>query len=358
MLIDGSGCVRGGSPRRISTPQDSHRSRQIFGPHPNWPSGPVSSRHSRTRARSTPRQTAQATTVQPSSRPLATTTPPADHLKPSGPHAGPDHEDTLRLGVSDTPLQPKAVVLLSGGLDSATVLAIARAEGFECHTLAFDYGQRHRTEIAAAELVAKAIGVASHRVVPLDLRAFGGSALTADIDVPKDRIETLEAQEHERTGRRPVPPPTPHAPHPTPIPITYVPARNLVFLSLGVGLAEVLGARDLFIGVNAVDFSGYPDCRPKFIEAFTKAANLATRAGVEGSPVRVRTPIIEMTKAEIIREGVRLGVDYALTRSCYDPDAEARACGHCDSCILRRRGFAEASVTDPTPYADNRAANG
>ncbi|TVS02596.1 MAG: 7-cyano-7-deazaguanine synthase, partial [Phycisphaerales bacterium] len=142
------------------------------------------------------------------------------------------------------------------------------------------------------------------------------------------------------------------------IPITYVPARNLVFLSLGVGLAEVLGARDLFIGVNAVDYSGYPDCRPEFIEAFTKAANLATRAGVEGSPVRVRTPIIEMTKAEIIREGVRLGVDYALTRSCYDPDADGRACGHCDSCILRRRGFAEAGVTDPTPYADNRAANG
>lgn len=257
--------------------------------------------------------------------------------------------------MTDSALQPKAVVLLSGGLDSATVLAIARAQGFACHTLAFDYGQRHRSELAAAARVAGALGAASHRVVPLDLRVFGGSALTADIEVPKDQ-PLPPAPSAQRpapgTGPRPVPP-TPHAPRPTPIPVTYVPARNLVFLSLGVGLAEVLGANDLFIGVNAVDYSGYPDCRPEFIEAFTKAANLATRAGVEGSPVRVRTPIIEMTKAEIIREGARLGVDYALTRSCYDPDADANACGHCDSCILRRRGFQDAGLPDPTPYAPN-----
>ncbi|MCA9294762.1 MAG: 7-cyano-7-deazaguanine synthase QueC [Phycisphaerales bacterium] len=225
----------------------------------------------------------------------------------------------------------KAVVLLSGGLDSATVLAIARAAGHTCHCLTFDYGQRHRFELAAAERVARQLGAASQRVMTIDLRATGGSALTSDIAVPKGR----GASEMEHG-----------------IPITYVPARNLIFLSMAMAWCEVLSATQLYIGVNAVDFSGYPDCRPQFIEAFQRAANLATRAGVEGTaPVQIETPIIQMSKAQIIQRGQELGVDYALTHSCYDPDADGRACGACDSCILRRRGFEQAGVADPTVYA-------
>ncbi len=224
-----------------------------------------------------------------------------------------------------------AVVLLSGGLDSATALAMARAEGMACHTLSVDYGQRHRWELEAAARVASCLGAASHRVVRVDLRAIGGSALTDEIGVPRGRTEA-------EIGAG--------------IPATYVPARNLVFLSIGVGLAEVVGASELHVGVNAVDYSGYPDCRPAFVEAFQRAADLATKAGVEGRGVAVRTPIIGMTKAEIIREGVRLGVNYALTRSCYDPDERGRACGVCDACLLRRRGFEAAGVPDPTDYAE------
>lgn len=222
------------------------------------------------------------------------------------------------------------MVLLSGGLDSATALACAREARFACSCLSVDYGQRHRFELEAAARVAAQLGAAEHRVVRLDLRAIGGSALTADTDVPKDRSE------HEIASG---------------VPATYVPARNLIFLSVAVGYAEVLGARDLYIGVNAVDFSGYPDCRREFIEAFTRAANAGTRAGAEGRPFRVHTPLIDMTKAEIIRAGLRLGVDYALTHSCYDPDDRGRACGRCDACLIRRRGFAAAGVEDPTPYA-------
>ena len=221
-----------------------------------------------------------------------------------------------------------AVVLLSGGLDSATCLAIARSEGFSAHALTIDYGQRHRSELEQAARVATALGAASQRVVSLDLRAIGGSALTADIAVPKDRAEDGG------------------------IPVTYVPARNTTFLSLALGLAEVLGAADLFIGANDVDYSGYPDCRPEFIEAFEKLANLATAAGVRGTRFSVHAPLLRMSKAEIIRRGMALGVDYGLTHSCYDPDAQGRACGHCDSCILRRRGFEQAGVPDPTRYAE------
>lgn len=224
-----------------------------------------------------------------------------------------------------------AVVLLSGGLDSATVLAIARAAGHSCHCLTFDYGQRHRFELRAAERVANQMRAASWHIQTIDLRAAGGSALTSDIAVPKGR--DAQAMEHG-------------------IPITYVPARNLIFLSMAIAWCEVLRAQHLYIGVNAVDYSGYPDCRPAFVEAFERAANLATRAGVEGTaPVRIETPIIEMSKAQIIRRGLELGVDYALTHSCYDPDAVGRACGGCDSCILRRRGFEQAGVADPTVYA-------
>lgn len=217
-------------------------------------------------------------------------------------------------------------MLLSGGLDSATVLALARSEGRVCHCLSFDYGQRHRHELEAARRVAAAQGVEAPVVMPLNLRIFGGSALTDDIAVPRAG---------EREG----------------IPVTYVPARNLVFLSLAAALAEVSGAAEIWIGVNAIDYSGYPDCRPAFIEAFEKAANLATKAGVSGRPVRVRAPLITLSKAEIIRRGTSLGVDYALTHSCYDPDERGGACGRCDSCALRRRGFAEAGVPDPTVYA-------
>jgi 7-cyano-7-deazaguanine synthase len=222
----------------------------------------------------------------------------------------------------------RAVILLSGGLDSTTVLAIARAEGLECHCLTVDYGQRHRIEIEAAQRVAKALGVASHRVINLDLRAIGGSALTDDIEVPKDQD-----------------------PESSEVPITYVPARNTVMLSLLLGLAEVVEADQLFIGANAVDYSGYPDCRPEFLEAFESLAAVATVAGAEhGVKFRVRTPLLELSKADIIRRGLDLGVDYGLTYSCYDPSPDGLACGHCDSCILRRRGFEEAGVKDPIAY--------
>lgn len=220
----------------------------------------------------------------------------------------------------------RAVVLLSGGLDSATALSIARQEGYECYALSFDYGQRHRFELQAARNVASSIGVARHVILPLDLRAFGGSALTDDIAVPRDRDE-------EQMG--------------TGIPVTYVPARNTIFLSVALGWAEVLGAFDIFIGVNAVDYSGYPDCRGEFIAAFETLANLATKAGVEETGrFRIHTPLIDLTKAEIIRKGVELGVDYSLTLSCYDPDPAGRPCGHCDACLLRARGFAEAGMTE------------
>ena len=223
----------------------------------------------------------------------------------------------------------KASILLSGGLDSATVLAIARADGFECHCLTVDYGQRHRVELEAAARVAAALGAASHRVLTLDLRAIGGSALTDDIEVP-------HGDEPSAGG----------------VPVTYVPARNTVLLALLLGHAEVMGAVDLFIGANAVDYSGYPDCRPAFLDAFAALANLATVAGAEdGAHFQVHAPLIDLTKAEIILRGAELGLDYGLTHSCYDPDAEGLACGDCDSCTLRRRGFVEAKVFDPTRYA-------
>jgi 7-cyano-7-deazaguanine synthase len=223
--------------------------------------------------------------------------------------------------------QPRAVVLVSGGLDSATVLAIARAEGYDCHTLSFDYGQRHRAELSASARVSRSLGAVEHKTLSIDLRAIGGSALTdEDIAVP-------EAQ-------------TPG------IPVTYVPARNTVFLSIALGWAEVLGALDIFIGVNAVDYSGYPDCRPEYIEAFEKMANLATRAGVEGHRLNIHTPLMELSKAEIIRRGMALGVDYAETVSCYQASSDGLACGRCDSCRLRLQGFAEAGVADPTRYAN------
>ena len=226
----------------------------------------------------------------------------------------------------------KAVVLVSGGLDSATVLAIAREAGYRLFALSFDYGQRHRFELEASQRVCSAVGVERHITVPLDLRAFGGSALTDNIDVPKDRSESEMTQG---------------------IPITYVPARNTIFLSVGLGWAEVLGATDLFIGVNAVDYSGYPDCRPEFIAAFEKLANLATKVGTEGGAKwTVHAPLISLTKAEIIRRGLSLGVDYGLTHSCYDPDSSGRSCGHCDSCQLRLKGFSEAGAVDPVPYAN------
>lgn len=229
----------------------------------------------------------------------------------------------------------RAVVLLSGGLDSATVLAMARRDGFEAFCLSFRYGQRHAIELDAAEDVARALGAARHVVQPIDLRAFGGSALTADIDVPKGRGEAEMASE---------------------IPATYVPARNTVFLALALAWSEVLATGDIFIGVNARDYSGYPDCRPEYIRAFEAMANLATRGAVEGTlPVRIHTPLITMTKAEIIRAGTALGVDYTLTRSCYDPDPAGRACGACDSCTLRRKGFAEAGIPDPTLYQGARS---
>ena len=221
-----------------------------------------------------------------------------------------------------------AVVLLSGGLDSATCLAIALSEGFGVHALTVDYGQRHRHELTQSEKVAAALGVLSHRVVKLDLRAIGGSALTADIEVPKDRSVDVSD-----------------------VPVTYVPARNTIFLGIALGLAEVVGATALYIGANAVDYSGYPDCRPAFLSKFEELADLATVVGVKGGHFEVRAPLLRLTKAEIIQRGVALKLDYALTHSCYDPDAQGRACGRCDSCQLRRKGFIAAGVRDPTVYA-------
>ena len=221
----------------------------------------------------------------------------------------------------------RAVVLLSGGLDSATVLAIAKAEGRAVRALSFVYGQRHEVELMAARRVVGAVGVEEHIVFPIDLRLFGGSALTGDVAVPKDAVG---------------------APG---IPVTYVPARNTIFLAVALGFAEARGAGEIWIGVNAVDFSGYPDCRPDFIDAFQRVIVTGTRSGVERGEPRIVAPLLTMTKADIIRKGLALGVDYSLTHSCYDPDREGRACGHCDSCILRRKGFEEAGVADPTRYA-------
>jgi 7-cyano-7-deazaguanine synthase len=224
----------------------------------------------------------------------------------------------------------KAVVLSSGGIDSTTAMAIAKHEGYKIYSLSFFYGQRHAFELEAAQKVADAIGIAEHLVINIDLKKIGGSSLTDDIDVPKDRDE----QEMTRG-----------------IPVTYVPARNTIFLSFALARAEVLKSSDIFIGVNAIDYSGYPDCRPEYIEAFERMANLATKAGVEGTTrIRIRTPLIRLTKAQIIQKGIELGIDYALTHSCYDPSPQGLACGRCDSCFLRRKGFKGAGVKDPTRY--------
>ena len=224
----------------------------------------------------------------------------------------------------------RSVVLLSGGLDSATTLAVARAEGYEAHGLSVDYGQRHRRELECARVVATNLGAATHRIVSVDLRAIGGSALTGPLQVPKDR-----AYEDMARG----------------IPITYVPARNTILLGLALGYAEVVGAFDLFMGANFVDYSGYPDCRPEFLAQFERLANLATKAGVEGKGAfRVHAPLLQLSKADIIRKGMELGVDYGLTLSCYEPDEQGRACGRCDSCRLRLKGFQEAGLKDPARY--------
>jgi 7-cyano-7-deazaguanine synthase len=225
-------------------------------------------------------------------------------------------QDTLR----------KAVVLVSGGMDSAVTLALAREQGFACHALSVAYGQRHASELAAAQRVALALGAVEHKVVDVDLRSIGGSALTSD---------AIAVPESGGAG----------------IPVTYVPARNTIMLAIALGWAEVLGAADIFCGVNAVDYSGYPDCRPEFIAAFQALANLATKAGVEGANLRVHAPLVRMSKADIVREGLRLGVDFGITVSCYCADTDGRACGHCDACRLRAQGFAEAGVADPTPYS-------
>lgn len=230
----------------------------------------------------------------------------------------------------------KAVVLLSGGLDSTTVLAKAVKDGFAIHALTFRYGQRHSAEIDAATRIAGSFAVERHQIVDIDLTVFGGSALTADIAVPKDRDLDPGKGDEE-------------------IPVTYVPARNTIFLSYSLAFAEVIGSTDIFLGVNALDYSGYPDCRPEYIAAFERMANLATRAGVEGAhPLRINTPLISLTKAEIIRLGTSLGVDYSLTMSCYDPSSAGGACGHCDACQLRLKGFAEAGIEDPIAYAGAR----
>lgn len=236
------------------------------------------------------------------------------------------------ISIEKNASEPKkaAVVLLSGGLDSTTVAAIAASEGFAVNALSFAYGQRHSFELEAARRVAQALGVAQHRIATIDLRVFGGSALTDDIDVPKGRDSSQ--MEHG-------------------IPVTYVPARNTIFLSFALAWAEVLGASDVFIGVNALDYSGYPDCRPEFIRAFETMANLATKAGVEGrQKLLIHAPLMHLTKAQIIRRGMDLGVDYALTSSCYDPAPDGKPCGQCDSCFLRRRGFSENGIEDPLPY--------
>lgn len=228
----------------------------------------------------------------------------------------------------------KAIVLLSGGLDSTTVLAIAKEQGFEPYALSFRYGQRHEIELEAAQRVAETAGVARHVVCNLDLRVFGGSALTSDVEVPKhDSVDEIGDDE---------------------IPLTYVPARNTVFLSYALAYAEVVGASDIFIGVSALDYSGYPDCRPEYIAAYERMANLATRAGVEGNGLKIHTPLIDLTKAQTVQVGTRLGVDYSLTSSCYDPGDQGRPCGHCDSCLLRLKGFAEAGLKDPLEYQDER----
>lgn len=231
----------------------------------------------------------------------------------------------------------KAVVLLSGGLDSTTTLAIAHNEGYDTYAMSFRYGQRHAVELQCAKNIADAFGVKQHTIVDINLRIFGASALTADIAVPKNRTDT-EMEDG--------------------IPITYVPARNTIFLSYGLAYAEVLGADTIFIGVNAMDYSGYPDCRPEYINAYQAMANLATQAGVEGkTKLTIRAPLMDKTKAEIIQIGATLGVDYSLTFSCYDPDAEGRACGRCDSCLLRRRGFKDAGIPDPTHYSPQKGTN-
>lgn len=227
-------------------------------------------------------------------------------------------------------MQKRAVILLSGGLDSATILAIARAQGFETYALSFSYGQRHSVELEAARRVAETLGAKQHKVANIDLRLFGGSALTDDIAVPKNSTDEG-------------------------IPVTYVPARNTIFLSFGLAWAEVLGARDIFIGVNAVDYSGYPDCRPEYIASYEEMANLATKAGVEGNKLSIHTPLISLTKGEIIKRGLELGVNYATTVTCYDPTPRGEGCGECDSCRLRLKGFAENGMNDPAPYVTNRS---
>jgi len=225
----------------------------------------------------------------------------------------------------------KAVVLSSGGIDSTTVMAMAKHEGFEIHSLSFSYGQRHAVELEAAQKVADALGAAEHLVINIDLKKIGGSSLTDDMDVPKARDERTMTRE---------------------IPVTYVPARNTIFLSFALAWAEVLESSDIFIGVNAIDYSGYPDCRPEYIDAFERMANLATKAGVEGmTKIKIRTPLIRLTKAQIINKGIELGIDYSVTHSCYDPSPQGLACGRCDSCFLRKKGFKEAGVDDPTRYA-------
>jgi len=226
--------------------------------------------------------------------------------------------------------QKRAVVLLSGGIDSSTTLAIAIAEGYETYALSFDYGQRHQIETAAARRVARSLGAKEHRVAKIDLRVFGGSALTDDIDVPKKRSEREIANG---------------------IPVTYIPARNIIFLSYALAWAEVIEGSDIFLGVNSIDYSGYPDCRPEFIEAFENMANLGTKAGVEGRRFQIHTPLIKLSKAEIVRKGIELGIDLSLTHSCYDPTPEGLACGECDSCLLRLKGFGEAGLKDPIRYA-------
>lgn len=249
------------------------------------------------------------------------------------------HEDGFQRGLHCrqcallTEEPPKAVVLLSGGLDSATTAALASEQGFAVHALTVVYGQRHAIELEAAKRVARALSVVEHRVESIDLRLFGGSALTDAIDVPKaDTVSDIQPG----------------------IPVTYVPARNTILLALALAYAEVLGARAIFVGVNAVDYSGYPDCRPEFIEAFERLANVATKAGVEGGTITIHAPLIRMSKEDIIREGNRCGVDYSLTHSCYDPTAGGIACGRCDSCLLRRKGFDDAGVADPIAYVPDR----
>jgi 7-cyano-7-deazaguanine synthase len=230
----------------------------------------------------------------------------------------------FNVSMNSTPNLRNAVILLSGGMDSAVVLAMARAQGYACHALSILYGQRHAVELLAARRVVASLGAVEHKILTLDLRAIGGSALTADIAVP----------EQPSAG----------------IPVTYVPARNTVFLSLALGYAEVVGAADLFLGVNAVDYSGYPDCRPEFVEAFERLANVATRSGVEGAGIRIHAPLMTMSKADIVREGIRLGVEFEQTVSCYQADDHGNACGRCDACRLRAQGFKDAGVTDPTHY--------